>query len=415
MRVELATRLGNYRRDPLYRNSFAITLSGIIGSLFGLLFWLAAARLMSTAEVGLGTAIISVIVLITSLAMLGMDIGLTRYLPETTDKSALYSTTFVVTFCVSIVITSIFLAGLSFFSPSLLFLRQGWYSLSLFSVIGAVSVYQLAYTALIASRRGDLSLFQNLSLGLRVPLLLFIYPFGVLAIYSAYGAAYFVALVIGSLLLINQGISLKPTLDFVALRKILRFSFGNYTAMLFTWIPGGIIPLLVLDIVGASANAYYYIAYSIYSVLLMVSAAVSLSLMVEGSHNVPLRESAFKSIRLLMSVLIPSVLIVFLFGDKLLGLFGASYANNALEVLKLLAASSLFAAVTAIYISVKRVQKDTRSILHVSIASSALILALSYVSLRKYGLIGAGYASLLTNFLICVYILWLVIHKERWL
>ena len=212
MRVELATRLGNYRRDPLYRNSFAITLSGIIGSLFGLLFWLAAARLMSTAEVGLGTAIISVIVLITSLAMLGMDIGLTRYLPETTDKSALYSTTFVVTFCVSIVITSIFLAGLSFFSPSLLFLRQGWYSLSLFSVIGAVSVYQLAYTALIASRRGDLSLFQNLSLGLRVPLLLFIYPFGVLAIYSAYGAAYFVALVIGSLLLINQGISLNVRL-----------------------------------------------------------------------------------------------------------------------------------------------------------------------------------------------------------
>jgi len=69
-----------YYREPLYRNSIAIMLNSVVGSFFGLLFWLVAARTMSSADIGLATAVISASTLIVTLSRLGMDSGLIRFL-----------------------------------------------------------------------------------------------------------------------------------------------------------------------------------------------------------------------------------------------------------------------------------------------------------------------------------------------
>ena len=70
-----------YYREPLYRNSFAIMLNAIFSSFFGLLFWIVAARTMPSTTIGLATAAISAAMLVFTLSRLGLDTGLTRFLP----------------------------------------------------------------------------------------------------------------------------------------------------------------------------------------------------------------------------------------------------------------------------------------------------------------------------------------------
>ena len=46
-----------------------------------------------------------------------------------------------------------------------------------------------------------------------------------------------------------------------------------------------ILPIMVLNVLGAEQAAYYYIAYAIAALLFMIPSAISMSLFVEGSHG----------------------------------------------------------------------------------------------------------------------------------
>ena len=49
--------------------------------------------------------------------------------------------------------------------------------------------------------------------------------------------------------------------------------------------PNLILPIMVLNVLGAEQAAYYYIAYAIAALLFMIPGAISTSLFVEGSHG----------------------------------------------------------------------------------------------------------------------------------
>jgi len=49
--------------------------------------------------------------------------------------------------------------------------------------------------------------------------------------------------------------------------------------------PNMILPIMVLNVLGAEQAAYYYIAYAIAALLFMIPNAISMSLFVEGSHG----------------------------------------------------------------------------------------------------------------------------------
>ncbi len=66
-------------RNPLYRNSIFLMLSSTVGAGTGFIFWIIAARLYSTEDVGLSSAIVSVMRLLMLLSFVGLDIGLIRY------------------------------------------------------------------------------------------------------------------------------------------------------------------------------------------------------------------------------------------------------------------------------------------------------------------------------------------------
>src|SRR5665811_100179 len=183
-------KLRSLYTDPLYRNSLALMLNSAIGAFFGLMFWIVAARTMPSKDIGLATAAISAAALIMGLSKLGLDAGLVRYLPESKNKNGLYSTIVMVTLVLALVLTAVFMFGINIFSPSLSFIRDGWFLPVFFAYIAVTSIYFVQSLAFISTRRADLSLVQNLLLGARISILLLIAGVGVFGVFSAVRMAF---------------------------------------------------------------------------------------------------------------------------------------------------------------------------------------------------------------------------------
>ena len=404
-----------YYREPLYRNSFAIMLNSVFGSFFGLLFWIVAARTMPSTTIGLATAAISAAALVFTLSRLGLDTGLTRFLPRSQDREALYSTVLFITLIFALAFTAVFLSVIGSVSPQLVFLRQGGY---LFVFLGYAAIYAIFSTqnnALVSLRRGDLFLVQNLLFGIRVPILFAVVGLGVLGIFASYDIALLLTLVFGAYVLYRYGLSFRFNANTTSLREIMTFSLGNYIAGIFVIIPVSVLPVLIVNTVGAQGSAYFYVAYSVAALLSAIPTAVSTSLFVEGSHDMPMRENVVKSLKFVLLLLIPTLLFILVFGDKVLLLFNREYSEQAFGLLRLLAISSIFTIVPSIYITIKRIQKDVRMITYVSFAISMLIVALGYVSLITVGLLGLGYVWIAANAIVSAVAGWLIVRREKWI
>jgi O-antigen/teichoic acid export membrane protein len=406
--------LKKYYSEPLYRNSIALMLNTASGAVLGLVFWVVAARSFSSTDLGLATAIISLVTLITTLAQFGMDNGLIRFMPMSKNKDELYSTVITITFIVTIIITVIFLIGLNVFSPSLLFLRNGAFPLILILYMVLASIYLMQNTAITALRRGDLYIVQTIIYGIRVPLLLIFSRYGVMGILSALEISYFITFITGIYIISRLGVKFRLTINLESLKEISSFSLGTYTADILSTAPTAIIPLIIVNTIGAVDNAYFYVAYTIASLLLMIPSAVSISLFVEGSHNIPLKENIIKSLKFSMIILLPAIIVVLIMGKEILFLFNKEFASDqSFELLIILAVSSIFSAVTSIYIAIKRVQKDTKIINYINFAFLILLVGIGYLLLLKYGLLGIGYAWLITSVLICICIIWISIKHDK--
>jgi O-antigen/teichoic acid export membrane protein len=112
------------------------------------------------------------------------------------------------------------------------------------------------------------------------------------------------------------------------------------------------IPIIILQVLSADDSAYFYIAFSIASVLFMIPSALSTSLYAEGC----VQESTFRmnkkqAIKQAYLMLAPALAIIIFFGDKLLLLFGKSYSINGHFLLTVLAISSLFMVHSSFYIT----------------------------------------------------------------
>ena len=89
MRYGLMLRefLGNSLSDKLFANSLYLFSSTVVMSVLGFVFWLINSHLFSAQQVGLATTLISVMTLITNFSMIGLNIGLIKYLPLTDQRS----------------------------------------------------------------------------------------------------------------------------------------------------------------------------------------------------------------------------------------------------------------------------------------------------------------------------------------
>jgi O-antigen/teichoic acid export membrane protein len=397
---------------PLFKNSFFIILNKGVVALAGFAFWILATHFYSTNDVGIATALISSASLIMQFSYLGFDYSIIRFFSKY-DRSRMFNTCLILTVLTAVTLGAVYIAFVNVFSPELGFLQSPVYALVFLAYITINVVSTIGSTTFIAARKAEFSFLQNLLLLLRLPLLIPLVFLGAFGILTSIGLAY-VLVCLAIVYLVGQFVRLKFTIDPEFVRTSLKFSFGNYVAQIFLNFTYLALPMMILSILGSEEAAKYYIAYTIGNLLLQVPDAVGMSLFVEGSHGEAMRKNVLRAGTAMYAVLIPGVIFIFLFGDRLLSLFHGVYSPESLTLLRLFAIVSLFFAVYCLMVPVQNVRMNVKRIIKINMIIFVLFMGMSYLFMTHIGIVGVGVALLLTYAIVDVIILGLA-KVEGWI
>jgi len=418
------SQLKRHAADPLYRNSIFLWTNTLVTTGLGFFFWMVVARYYTEYEVGVAAAIVAAVNLMALLSGLGFDASLVRFLPKAENPVRMINTCFTVTGIVALALSGIFLAGIDFFSPRTSFVRDDPLFIMAFIVFAFCwPISGILDRVFIASRRAEFGLIKNtifslLKIPLPILLGLFFHAFGIV---GSWGLAIAIAFTVAVLLFlprVQPGYRPALTIDLGVIRQIRGYAAGNYAVAIFGAAPALLLPIIVVNLVSAEANAHFYIAWTMAGLLHAIPLAVSFSLFAEASHfEDQLAMHARRAFKFSVLLLVPAVAVMALLGKWLLLIFGQAYSSNALTLLWILAASSLPAAINDVYYSVLRVRGRIKELVAIRAVVSFSVLVTSAVASSMAtghtAMLTIGWAWLGANILAAVYVILTVRLRAR--
>lgn len=387
------------RLHALYTNSVYLLLNTVLTSLLGFAFWTLATRFYSTEDIGLNSAIIATVGYLALIGTVGLNFALIRFYPNAEDKGKFVNTYIMATAILGALAAIVFIAGMKLWTPvlaewsgSVLFLV----TIIAFVVLNTMS--PIIEAALIANREAKYVLAKNmvfcgLKIGLAVVLVTFTASLGIAV---SWCLALLAATLLSVLWLMPRAMGqyrIAPKLDTGLLRRTIGYSGGNYLSALLATAPVLLMPMLVVSVLGAEANAYFYIGWMVANLLFAVPSSVSYVLFSEGAANeVELRSNVTRALKLCFALLISGIAIVFLAGEWTLGIFGTEYATQSFPLLKVLAVSSIPLVFTYTLTSIYRVTKELKKLIAVWAIIAAGTIVGGYMLMQSVGIVGIGYA-----------------------
>jgi O-antigen/teichoic acid export membrane protein len=395
-------------RLPLYRNALVLMVNSGITAGLGFVFWALTARLYPPTDVGLASAAISSALFVSALAQLGLPYALVRFSTSTIGGlPALTTTVAVVVAGVSAIAGAIFIAGIHTWAPSVQELAPlPALAAAVIVLAGATGASTVLVYASIGARDTRPALAAGIVHGLVKSVLVLVFAqllfregFSVVLAWT-FGTVAAVAI---QAFLLRRQMAPRVNLQLLRLGTFLRYSAGNWAGDLSWTAPGLLFPVLVVAMLGAEANAYFFIAWSIASLLAGIPTAVSSSLLAEGTHDdartaLHLRRAFAFTLPLVGT----AIAICFVAAPILLGLFGAPYAASGVDTLRLLSLAAFPLSVNMLYLAVARVDRDIRRIVTLTAAIGGSALVLGVVLVPALGATGIALGYLVTHALVAI-------------
>ena len=110
--------------DSLFGNSTFLLVNTIVLAAFGFLFRSISAHVYTATQVGLATALIAALNLITSFALVGLEISLIRFLPQSRDGGTLMNSSLVWTAILAALCSAIFILVQPLIAPRLAIVHE---------------------------------------------------------------------------------------------------------------------------------------------------------------------------------------------------------------------------------------------------------------------------------------------------
>ena len=393
-------------RSSLFTNAAYLWLGEIVFAGLGFAFWNVVTRLYSPDTVGLAGAAVTSIMLLSTVASLGLGFAIVRFSPQSDDGGRLLlGRSLVAVVSASALAGIFFLASLPLWSQELtdLLWQTPGHIVGYLLFVALLGVLQLLTFVFVAYRRGDFVLIQRILVGaLRIPLVILLAGLGsAIVIVAVHSLA-----VLGGLILIIVVLlprctgrpGLPLSLEVWKLAPVAGFALSNLASQVLRALSWLVLPLIVIALVEAEEAGFFYIGWAVAGIGLSIAQQLSLSLFAEGSHDVRGFGTQARG-ALLMAVVLGGIFAVgtFFLGDLVLGLFGSEYAERSSTVLKLLAAATPLAAVTNIYLGTERVRGRMVPLVAVSTVVAVVMLAVTVVLVPLFGLAGVGYGVLAGN------------------
>jgi O-antigen/teichoic acid export membrane protein len=383
----------------LYRNAVYLIVGTAITNVTGFVFWIIAARLYLAEAVGLGSAILSALGLLAIFSGLGLEIGLIRFLPGAgKDRNDMVNSCFTLSGLASVAVALIFLAGLRFWSPALLVVRQDPIFFTAFIIFAAATTLQPLISGVFLAKLNTkfIVIVNIIACSLKIALVLVFAMFftGAFGIFVSTGLATAIALLFAAFWFLpkaQNGYRPLPRIEKRVLNELSHYAAGNYVGGIILFMTSYVLPLAVINILGAEMNAYFYIAWMVAGTFQVIPSSISNSLFAEGSNDeASIRTNTAKSLRFTFLLLLPLTILILIIAGKLLLLFGQAYADNAALLLRILVVAVIPWGINYLYVSIERVRKNIKGIITVAAVATCLSLGLSYLLMLKMGLVGVG-------------------------
>lgn len=406
-KTSLATQVLAHLRTPLYRNGYALILGAGATSVLGLAYWALAARYYSPEVVGLGSAIISAMMLLAGVAVLSLSGVLVRFTPLAGRHTArLIISAYAISLLAALMVGWLFCRYAGSWSPKLSFLSEdsAWTAVFVGATM-AWCIFSLQDSALTGLRQSiwiplENTLFAAVKLVLLVVFAHWIPTWG---IFAAWTIPVLISLWPVNLLIFQRfvpqcGQSQGQPAGGVTPQAIVRYMVGNYPGTLFYLASTTLLPLIVTQQLGARANAYFYMPWMIAGALLQVALQMSTSLTVEAvTDQSRLATYCYRAFLQSVRLLLPAVVIILIGAPIILAFFGADYASEGTLLLRLLALAAIPNLVVMLYIGLARVQNSISNIILVQGAQCVFLLTLSYLWLPTAGITAVGWAFLVSQ------------------
>jgi O-antigen/teichoic acid export membrane protein len=276
----------------------------------------------------------------------------------------------------------------------------------------------LQTSAYAGMRTARYALFQSLTAGLfKIPLPLLLLTLGMSGIFFSWGLSSLLALITSLFLLLPRilpGYLPLPLIKKNAVSQMIRFSTGNYIADIFDTLPGLLFPLIIVNTLNEELNAYFFIAWTIASLLFMVPVSVNSSLLAEAAYEpYKLRILTIRAVIFTLVLLIPAILVIWLIGSKILLVFGRVYSEGSIQLLKILSVSSLPYALVRIYVTINRVRLKIQPVIATYFSIAIITLVGGYLLIPKTGIQGIGIAWICAQGSLAIITSLLLIKRER--
>ncbi len=394
-------------KSPLYGRAYALILSIASTSVLGLLYWTLAARLYSTSDVGINAAAISTMTFLSHLAQLSLAAALPRFIPTAGRATTrLILAAYGVAVLMSAAVAIVFVAGVGLWAPNLRSLLDtpaaaAWFVASTM----AWSVFALQDPVLTGLRGTVWVPIENTVFAV-VKIAILVALAGTTAgagIYVSWTVPAALALVPVNFMIFRwflpphvarQG-DAEPE---GSIGQIAGYLASDYTGSLLVSASTGLLPLILLATVGASASAYYFMAWTIAFSLQLFSIGMATSLTVAGAER---RSEVGPDMRrilwLLFRLQVPLVAAIGIFAPLILHLFGRAYSDEGAMLLRLLALGVLPHGAIEVCLGVARVRRQLRLLVAIQAAQAGLLVALTVVFLPALGIAGVGVAFLVAQ------------------
>lgn len=398
----------------LLLNSGSMIGTAVVTALLGAAFWVVAARQFSQDAVGVASAAVSAMTLLGFLATVGLGTLLMGELPLRKERRReLIDAALAVSAGLGFLLGVVFALAAPNISSDLEPLRGSvWATLSFAVGTALTGAAFVLDQSLIGLLRGALQLNRNIAFS--VIKLAAIFVVGTLAgldgsawIYTVWTAG-----IVFSLLTLARFYGRDPTdprsPNFGLLHSMRRSAATHHAFNLALRIPDLVLPIIVVTILSAEANAAFYVAWMIASLVFAVPLSLSTVLYAVGSGDRAALSSRFRlTMEASMAVGVVANLALLPLAGPLLHLFGAEYADQATTTLHIIALGAFPEAIRTHYVSTHRIERQIPAAIPIVWGGTILELIGGAVGASVGGLDGVA-----IGWLIAVYVEGLVMTPD---
>jgi O-antigen/teichoic acid export membrane protein len=406
-------RAGKHRH--LLAGSAALVVGAAVQAVTGAVFWLVAARIDTTDDVGRATALFTSILFIAYLAGLGLQVSLARFAPGRDEEShAVFSWAVLATVASATVVASGYLFVVDTEATRSL---TDWHPVlgPVLFVAGAIGA---ALTLIVdvrwmTVRRWVLVLVRITVVGaLRFPLL-FVLPAGDHHTVHLFAVAALPLIITGI-----GGVAAMPRVSGLRHRLLplpssrgaaIRYSAVNYVSTLAYQAPQFVLPVIVLLSVDPDRNAAFYVAWGITSIVLYVPMAIGQALLAEGGKDGAELRGQVRVVLVGTGTLMVIAAVTATLGRDLVTLvYGTDY-EDAARILPALVVAGIPWAITSVYLTEARVLHRHIPTVAITGVLTVAILVPALVLVPDEGIDGATRAFLVGN--VAAAVVALVAHR----